>query len=91
MSKIIQQLEQEQLRLSIKGSQLVGQLATKNVLTLNDEEFAQYVKGESFFVEQENGIYLVKHGNDFCGTSKIGMGKVHTFLPKERRLKVVNQ
>ena len=39
------ELNKGELRLSIEGSQLIGPLAKKNILELNDDEARDYLKG----------------------------------------------
>jgi NOL1/NOP2/fmu family ribosome biogenesis protein len=81
-----------ELRLSIDGSQIIGPHATKNIVELSDEEFSTYIKGENMELHEEYpiGIYLVKHRQDFVGSCKISGKKLTNFVPKARRLKVVN-
>jgi len=86
---------EETLRLSLEGSQLVGPHAKHHILELQDAELTEYVKGNPFDLSPEhgdldNGVYLVKHGNDFFGCCKISSGKLYNFLPKARRVKVIN-
>lgn len=81
----------EKLRLSIEGSQIIGPYATKNVLELNDEEFEKWLKGLDFELETElEGFVLVKHGEDFVGCGKVKNKELLNYVPKSRRLKVVN-
>ena len=44
-------IENDGLRLSIEGSQMVGPKATKNVLELNDEQFTDWFKGKNVLLE----------------------------------------
>lgn len=75
------------IRLSIEGSQLVGPLATKNVLEIDDSQLQLWLKGEDVFLEADvEGMVLVKHGQDFVGCGKYSEGKLFNFVPKTRRL-----
>ncbi len=79
------------LRLSIEGSQLIGRYAKKNILELDDYQLNSWVKGEDFVIESKlKGFVLVKNKDDFYGTGKIIEGKLLNFVPKSRRLRVVN-
>lgn len=52
----------DSIRLSIEGSQIIGPLASKNVLDLEDSKLKDYVKG--FDLERpdlEPGYYIVRH------------------------------
>ncbi|MBI4140217.1 hypothetical protein HY485_00100, partial [Candidatus Woesearchaeota archaeon] len=76
-----------ELRLSIEGSQIIGPKATKNVVELNNDELKQWLRGEDLEKEcDENGFVIIKHGNDYLGCGKIKEGKVLNFVPKARRL-----
>ena len=85
------EMKDSNLRLSIEGSQLIGNSVKKNILELDDYELNSWVKGEDFVMETElNGFVLIKHKNDFYGTGRMGNGKLFNFVPKARRLRVVN-
>jgi len=79
------------LRLSIEGSQLIGKYAKKNVLELDDYELNSWVKGEDMTIKSElKGFVLIKYKDDFYGTGKLIEGKLLNFVPKARRLRVIN-
>ena len=76
-----------ELRLSIEGSQLIGPKATKNVVELDNAELKQWLRGED--LEKQNdaqGFVIIKHGNDYLGCGKCKEGKILNFVPKARRL-----
>jgi len=79
------------LRMSVEGSQLIGPSSTKNVLTLDDAEFAKWIRGNDVAkVTDLKGFVLVRHGEDFCGCGKpvldekSGTVTVHNYVPKTR-------
>lgn len=79
------------LRLSIEGSQLIGEYAKKNVLELDDHELNSWVKGQDFNININlKGFVLIKNKESFYGTGKINNNKLWNFVPKARRLRVVN-
>ncbi|MBI2581468.1 hypothetical protein HYV85_06740 [Candidatus Woesearchaeota archaeon] len=86
------QLRNNELRLSIEGSQLVGKAATKNIVELNDEEFRQWLRGEDVekALDDCSGYLLIKHKSDFVGCGKYkekeGECKILNFVPKARRV-----
>ncbi len=85
------ELRNDSLRLSIEGSQLIGKYAKKNILELDDYQLNSWVKGEDFVIESElKGFVLIKNKDDFYGTGKIVEKKLLNFVPKSRRLRVVN-
>ena len=76
-----------ELRLSIEGSQIIGPKATKNVVELDNAELKQWLRGED--LEKQNGaqgFVIIKHGNDYLGCGKCKEGKILNFVPKARRL-----
>jgi NOL1/NOP2/fmu family ribosome biogenesis protein len=92
-----------ELRLSIEGSQLIGPKAKlskkglqnsknsgkKNIIELDEKQTRQWLKGEDISAEnKEETFVILKHKNDFLGTGKYKENKVLNFVPKERRLKL---
>lgn len=76
--------------LSVEGTQLVGEQATKNIIELNEEEKEAWTMGEELSIDtstMENQIILIKHGKKFFGSAKAKKGKIKNTLPKARILK----
>ena len=92
------ELRNSQLRLSIEGSQIIGQKAEKNVVELNDEQLRKWLSGEDIEIATENpgggsgddgsGYAIIKCGNDFFGCGRLKEGKLLNFVPKARRMKL---
>lgn len=88
-------------RLSMEGAQLLAPLAKKNVVDLDDEGRSRWLKGEDvpWPEDDRNAFVIVRHGSDVLGCGKIRSsrdGKVGdavllNFVPKARRLIVVNE
>lgn len=77
-----------EVRLTIEGSQIVGPLATKNVVGLSEEQVRAYFKGEEVDVEvgvEGQPFVLLRYKNDFFGAAKYKEGKVLNYLPKVHR------
>ncbi|MFH1916991.1 MAG: hypothetical protein ABIJ21_07050 [Nanoarchaeota archaeon] len=85
-------LETDTIRLSLEGSQIIGQQAKKNIIVLDDTQFKAYITGKEVELKTEMlpGIYIVQHGIDYAGCCKISGKKLTPFIPKSRRLKVLN-
>ena len=82
------ELRNNELRLSIEGSQMIGLKAKKNVVELNKEQAMQWLKGQDINIKGDcKGFVILKHENDFLGTGKYKNGKVLNFVPKARRIK----
>lgn len=78
-----------QVRLSIEGSQLVGPTATKNVLSLTDDQAIQWMNGQELEIDNpavDRQFVIIKNNKDFLGSGKIIDGKLLNFIPKVRRL-----
>ena len=76
-----------ELRLSIEGSKIIGELAKKNVLQLDDKHAKKWMSGEDFEVDTDlKGFVIIKNEDDFLGCGKIVEGKLLNYVPKERRV-----
>ncbi|MBC8494835.1 hypothetical protein H8D36_01645 [archaeon] len=85
-------LEGGGLRLSIEGSQIIGPKANKNILEINDKQFELWLKGVDFEIETTLlGFVLVKYEKEFVGCGRIKNDVLMNFVPKARRLTVVNK
>ncbi len=74
-------------RPSIEGSQLIGPLAKRNILKLNDGLFKLWIAGYDLqFRYAEDGFVLMQHNDDFVGCGRSVDGKILNFVPKARRL-----
>lgn len=78
-------LKDADIRLSIEGSQLIGPVATKNVIEINEAEPGQWFKGEDIEKEGGSGFIILKHGEDYVGSGKAKEGRILNFVPKTRR------
>ncbi len=80
-------IKNEELRLSIEGTQLIGKCATKNVVDLTQEEMRFWLKGNDI-PKQTNckGFVIMKHKNDFLGCGKIKGDGIMNFVAKTRRI-----
>ncbi|MBU2640177.1 MAG: hypothetical protein KKG75_05755 [Nanoarchaeota archaeon] len=80
----------KEIRLSVEGSQLIGDKSSKNIINLNDKELREWLTGEDLsFKNKENGFVLVKNEKDFCGCGKIVSNRLLNFVPKEKRVNII--
>jgi NOL1/NOP2/fmu family ribosome biogenesis protein len=87
MGLYIAEIKNEQLRLSIEGSQLIGPGATKNVCELTKEQLRKWFTGQDISVDgQYEGFVILKYENDYIGSGKFKEGLILNFVPKTRRL-----
>ena len=79
------------MRLSIEGSQLMGPIAKKNVIELSSQDARLWLKGydlaQGMYQGEIGAFMLVRHQNDFLGTTKYTTTKLLNYVPKERRIK----
>ena len=80
-------------RLSLEGAQFIGNLATKNILELTQEERDAWIKGEELIkeveTEDDSSYVLIKFENHFYSTGKIKNGRVMNYVSKSRKLKKI--
>lgn len=78
------------LRLSVEGSQIIGKLATRNILELTEEQAQEWFSGRDIEVASNlQGFVLIKHQDDFLGCGNLSNGILHNYLGKERRIKTL--
>lgn len=74
------------IRLSLDGAQLIGPQAVRQVLVLKQEQAEAWLRGESIDVEDSrSGYVIVAHEADVLGCGSLSRGRLHNFLPKDRR------
>lgn len=80
-------IEKDGLRLSIEGSFLVGRVAKRGILEVDENTALRWLAGEDVELSFE-GYCILKWGQYFLGCGK-GNGKVvKNYVPKDRRLKL---
>ena len=85
------EIDSKGIRLSIEGSQLVGQKAAKNVAELTEDEAKRWFKGEDLEKECRDcsGFVILRNKNDFLGTGKYLNVKILNYVSKSRRLNII--
>ena len=75
------------VRLSIEGSQIIGPKAKKNILELNEKEVKEWMRGNDLEMEGDfSGFLIIKYNNDYLGCGKLRNGKLLNFIGKARRI-----
>ena len=80
-------LEHDGLRLSIDGSQIIGKLAKKNIIELNEKEMKEWFKGLSIEKKAPKGYLILKYKKDIIGCGKSNGRIIWNTVPKERRIR----
>src|SRR3990167_7622870 len=76
---------ENEIRLSIEGSQIIGPKATKNVVEVSEEQTKKWMKGGDLEIEDKgncNGFVIIKHENDFLGTGKFKEYRILNYVSK---------
>ena len=83
------ELKNEELRLSMEGSWLVGQKAKSNIIDLEIDEVKKYFLGENLEKDlgKSNKFVLIKYQGDILGCAKYKNKQILNFLPKIHRSK----
>lgn len=82
-------IKDSKLRLSIDGSQLIGNHCSKNILEIENKEVKGWMRGEEISATKKfpEGIFLIiKSDNDFLGCGKYYNGNILNFVSKARRI-----
>lgn len=80
-------IQNNEIRLSVEGSQIIGKYANK-IIDLNDDEIIKWISGEDIEREsKDEGYFIVRYKDDFYGTTKIKNNLLKNFIPKNRRIK----
>ncbi|MEK6932412.1 MAG: hypothetical protein AABW56_01300 [Nanoarchaeota archaeon] len=80
--------DDSEIRLTIEGTQLFGEHATKNVYEIDKSDTYFWMTGEDISCSKDyNGFVIIKHKDDYLGCGKCKDKKIINFIPKERRIK----
>ena len=79
--------ENNEIRLTIDGVQLLKNQITKNIVILDDKYSDDWLKGSDLDIKTEPGWKILKHNEEFLGCGKSTGERITNFMPKERRIK----
>jgi NOL1/NOP2/fmu family ribosome biogenesis protein len=79
--------ENDGIRLTLDGVQLLKSQITKNILELNNKESEDWLKGNDLDIKTDYGWKILTHENEFIGCGKSTGEKISNFMPKERRVR----
>lgn len=84
--------QNNELRLSIEGTQIFKNQITKNIFEINDEQKEIWMHGSELNIATgEKTFLIIKYQSDFLGCGKASLEKITNFIPKNRRLKFKEQ
>ena len=81
---------ENELRLTIEGSQIIGPFAKKNVIDISEDQSSEWLAGndlENIKEHYDESFVIIRNKKDFIGTGKYKDGKILNYVPKERRIK----
>ena len=82
-------IEDDGFRLSIEGSQIIGNLALNNIIEIDDVDTKKWFLGEDIPTKVDNvrGYVILRNKNDFLGCGKIKNNKIINYIDKGRRIR----
>ncbi len=81
-------IQEDGIRLSIDGADLMKSQITKNIFEISEQEVDTWMHGSELNISTGlHGFIIIKHKKDFLGTGKASQSKITNFIPKARRLK----
>jgi len=78
----------EEIKLTIEGTQILKDQITKGIFEINDEQAEEWMMGRELNIKTGlKGFVVIKCGKDLLGCGKASEHKITNFIPKSRRLK----
>ncbi len=78
----------EDIKLTIEGTQLLKDQITKGIFEINDEQAEEWMMGRELNIQSGmKGFVVMKNNDDYLGCGKASQDKITNFIPKSRRLK----
>src|SRR3989344_4833623 len=75
--------QEDGIRLSIEGAQILQSQITKNIYELDDTQLEPWMKGNELNVSLGKKCFvIIKYKDDFLGTGKASENKITNFIPK---------
>jgi NOL1/NOP2/fmu family ribosome biogenesis protein len=76
-----------QIRLTIEGAQLIGPVATKNIVEISAQEAQVWIRGNDLPKQGSwTGFVIIKQGSDYLGCGHFKEGVIANYVPKTRRI-----
>ncbi len=84
-------VNENEIRLSIEGTQILKEQIKKNVFELNEKQAEEWMMGRELQIKTgKRGFLVMKYKDNFMGCGKASENKIGNFIPKNRRLKQKN-
>lgn len=79
--------ENNGIRLTLDGVQLLKNQITKNIIELDNQQAEQWLRGNDLDIKTHRDWVILKSGDELIGCGKSTGEKISNFMPKERRIK----
>lgn len=79
--------QQDELRLTLDGVQLLKDEISKGILEISDQDSDLWFKGNDLDIKTDKGFVVLKNNGEFIGCGKSSGDRVANFVPKERRVR----
>ena len=80
-------IENDGIRLTLDGLQILKSQITKNILELTDKQADEWMKGNDLDIKSNKAYKILTNDNEFLGCGKSTEERITNFVPKERRIK----
>lgn len=84
-------IENDGIRLSIEGSQIVGKQAKKNIVDINKDQLFIWLRGFDLDIQCDSIYVLLRYKDYFVGCGKKRDNGILNFIPKERRIRSLKE
>ena len=85
-------MNNQEVRLSIEGSQIVGHFASRNVLSVDEKQVKQWLYGQDVEISSADveGFVILLFGSYFIGCGRYKEGIISNHVSKNRRIGTLN-
>lgn len=80
-------VQQDGIRLTLDGSQIIKNQITKNILEIADPEAEKWLRGNDLEIKEEKTFKIISNNGEILGCGKSTGERITNNVPKERRIK----
>ena len=85
------EVHDNEIRLSIEGSQIVGPHADRNVIEVNAKDAREWMRGEDIHYDYPSKKFvIIRCGNDYMGCGRAKGNRILNHVPKTRRIRSID-
>ncbi len=85
------ELRNNNLRLSIDGTQLIGPECNKGIIQITKKQVREWMRGEDLLIktEYQGQFVIIESKGDFLGCGRSGEDRIKNFISKSRKLNII--